>query len=202
MARLIFFCGHAGAGKTTLAKRAVPLLHERTGESFCLIDKDTLYGEFSSRVMGLLTGDPDDRDSPTYLENLRDQEYSGMIDVARENLELDVNTVLVGPFSREVKSRLVFDPAALRIPPATAISLVWVVLDEQTARQRIIARGDHRDRYKLEHWDEYRTRRFQPDPVEYPEVILYDNGDFDQQRFDALVACLSDPSLGCRPQSL
>ncbi|MBW6495847.1 MAG: ATP-binding protein [Burkholderiaceae bacterium] len=199
MARLIFFCGHAGAGKTTLAKLALPLLHERTGESFCLIDKDTLYGEFSSRVMGLLTGNADDRDSPTYLDNLRDQEYSGMIDVARENLELDVNTVLVGPFSREVKSRLVFNPLAMRIPVATAISLVWVVLDEKTAKERIIARGDHRDRYKLEHWDEYRRRRFHPDPEQYPEVVHYDNTDFDQQEFDALVACLADPSQGCRP---
>ncbi len=201
MARLIFFCGHAGAGKTTLAKLAVPLLHERTGESFCLIDKDTLYGEFSSRVMGLLTGDPDDRDSATYLDNLRDREYSGMIDVARENLELDVNTVLVGPFSREVKSRLVFNPLAMRIPVATAVSLVWVALDEKTAKERIIARGDHRDRYKLGHWDEYRTRRFHPDPAQYPEVIHYDNTDFDQLEFDALVACLADPVRGCRPES-
>ena len=193
MARLIFFCGHAGAGKTTLAKRAVPLLHRRTGESFCLIDKDTLYGEFSSRVMGLLTGDPDDRDSPTYLDNLRDQEYEGMIHVARENLELEVNTVLVGPFSREVKSRLVFDPAAMRLPLETIISLVWVVLDEQTAKERIIARGDHRDRYKLEHWDAYRTRRFQPDPKEYPEVILHDNTSFDANEFRRLIERLAHP---------
>ncbi|HMN56840.1 MAG TPA: ATP-binding protein, partial [Ottowia sp.] len=33
MPRLIFFCGHAGTGKTTLAKRALPLLHQRSGES-------------------------------------------------------------------------------------------------------------------------------------------------------------------------
>ncbi len=194
MARLIFFCGHAGAGKTTLAKRAVPMLHKRTGESFCLIDKDTLYGEFSSSVMGLLTGDPDDRDSPTYLDNLRDQEYEGMIHVARENLELEVNTVLVGPFSREVKSRLVFDPVAMRLPEDTAISLVWVVLDEQTAKERIIARGDHRDRYKLQHWDAYRTRRFQPNPAEYPSVILFDNTRFDVKEFERLIARIADPA--------
>ncbi|MBN9425183.1 MAG: AAA family ATPase, partial [Burkholderiales bacterium] len=82
MARLIFFAGHAGTGKTTLAKRAVPLLHARTGQSFCLLDKDTVYGAFSAKVMGLLTGDPNDRDSPTYLQNLRDQEYSGLLDIA------------------------------------------------------------------------------------------------------------------------
>ena len=69
MPRLIVFCGHAGAGKTSLAKRAIPLLHHRSGESFCLLDKDTVYGAFSSHVMGILTGNPNDRDSPLYLEN-------------------------------------------------------------------------------------------------------------------------------------
>jgi pantothenate kinase-related protein Tda10 len=64
MPRLIFFCGHAGTGKTTLAKRALPLLHRRSSESFCLLDKDTLYGGYSSAVMGVLTGDANDRDSP------------------------------------------------------------------------------------------------------------------------------------------
>ena len=54
MPRLIFFCGHAGTGKTTLAKRALPALHRATGESFCLLDKDTLYGDYSSAVMGVL----------------------------------------------------------------------------------------------------------------------------------------------------
>ena len=88
--RLIVFAGHAGTGKTTLARIAVPRLHELTGESFCVLDKDTVYGAFSSKVMGLLTGDADDRDSPTYLENLRDQEYSGLLDIARENLALDL----------------------------------------------------------------------------------------------------------------
>ena len=109
MARLVFFTGHAGAGKSTIAARAVPALHARTGESFCLLDKDTLYGAYSARVMHLLTGDAQDRDSPTYLDNLRDPEYAGLIDVARENLALGVNALVVGPFSRELRDGLLFD---------------------------------------------------------------------------------------------
>ena len=42
MPRLIFFCGHAGTGKTTLAKRGWPARHRATGEALCLLDKDTL----------------------------------------------------------------------------------------------------------------------------------------------------------------
>lgn len=187
MARLLFFTGHAGTGKTTLARRAVPLLHGRTGESFCLLDKDTVYGAYSANVMGLLTGDPNDRDSPVYLENLRDAEYDGLLDIARENLALNVNTVLVGPFSREVRSHRVFDAQALGMPAATRITVVWIDLDEQTARERIIARANPNDRYKLEHWDEYRRRRFDPDPREYPLLIRHDNTSFDPAAFERLV---------------
>jgi len=55
---LVFFCGHAGTGKTTLAKRLIGPLMRATREAFCLLDKDTLYGGYSSAVMGVLTGDP------------------------------------------------------------------------------------------------------------------------------------------------
>jgi predicted kinase len=187
MARLVFFAGHAGTGKTTLAKRAVPLLHARTGESFCILDKDTIYGAYSAKVMGLLTGDPDDRDSPTYLENLRDEEYNGLLEIARENLELGVNTVLVGPFSREVRSHRVFDPSALGVPGDTAVSVVWVELEEEAAKARIVARAHPNDRYKLAHWDEYRKRRFVPDPGEFPLLIRHDNTVFDPHAFERLV---------------
>lgn len=42
MTHLVFFCGHAGTGKTTLAKRLIGPLMQATGEPFCLLDKDTL----------------------------------------------------------------------------------------------------------------------------------------------------------------
>ena len=40
--RLILFAGHAGTGKTSLAKKALPLIAERTGEDFFFLDKDTV----------------------------------------------------------------------------------------------------------------------------------------------------------------
>ena len=68
----LVFCGHAGTGKTTLAKRLIGPLMRATGEAFCLLDKDTLYGRHSSAAMGALTENPNDRDSPLYLKHLRD----------------------------------------------------------------------------------------------------------------------------------
>lgn len=128
--RLILFAGHAGTGKSTLAKKALPLIVERTSEDFFFLDKDTVYGAFSAHMMELTTQNPNDRDSPSYLENLRDWEYNGLIDIARENLLLGVNVILVGPFSKEIQSGRMFDQAALGIPPQTSISIAWIDLEE------------------------------------------------------------------------
>lgn len=191
MPRLIFFTGHAGTGKTTLSKRAVPRLHACTGESFAFLDKDTVYGGYSARMMQLLTGDPDDRDSPTFLDNLREPEYDGLLAVTRENLEIGVNVVVCAPFSREVRNRRLFDVEALGMPAGTRIAVVWLTLAEAEARRRIEARAHRRDRYKLAHWEEYRVRRFEPVAGEYADLLIYDNTAPDEARFETLVQALA-----------
>ncbi|MDE2048453.1 MAG: ATP-binding protein [Betaproteobacteria bacterium] len=175
MTRLIFFCGHAGTGKTTIAKRLIGPLMQRTRQPFCLLDKDTLYGTYSAAVMGVLTGDPNDRDSPLYLQHLRDPEYRGLLDVARENLALGVSAVVVGPLSREVRAHQLADAAWLRVPEGTQVRIVWVHLEEQEARRRIERRGNPNDADKLAHWGEYRKRLFMPAAAEYPELLMFDN---------------------------
>ena len=190
MPRLIVFCGHAGAGKTSIAKRAIPLLHHRSGESFCLLDKDTVYGAFSSHVMGILTGNPNDRDSPLYLEKLRDHEYNGLMDIARENLSIGTNVVLVAPSSRELKSGAIFDHRQLKLASDTAIQVVWVTLDETSAKERIKIRGNALDDYKLANWDEYAKRRFEPTTLDYPQLKIFDNSHFNSQTFEQLLAAL------------
>lgn len=175
MPRLIFFCGHAGTGKTTLAHRLIGPLMEATGEPFCLLDKDTLYGRYSAAAMAALTGDANDRDSPTYLEHLRDPEYQGLLDTARENLALGISVIVVGPLSREVRAHRLHDPAWLAAPAGTEVRIVWVHLPEEEARARIVRRGNPNDAYKLAHWDAYRERRFMPSEAEYPELIFFEN---------------------------
>ena len=191
MPRLIFFCGHAGTGKTTLAKRAMLALRQRTGESFCLLDKDTLYGDYSSAVMGVLTGDANDRDSPLYLKHLRDPEYAGLLNTARENLALGTNCLVVGPLSREVRAHLLADRDWLQVSSDVQVHAVWVHLQEDEARRRITARGNPNDAWKLAHWDAYRTRLFMPDAAQYPELLLHDNTHTSNESFEALLDALS-----------
>ena len=186
--RLLLFAGHAGTGKTTLAKRAVALLKARSGQDYFFLDKDTAYGAFSSHIMGLLTGNPDDRDSPTYLNHLRDKEYAGLLDIARENLLLGMNVMLVGPFTREIMAGKFFRPTELGMPEGTACRIAWIDLDSAEARRRIEQRNDKRDAWKLAHWDEYLKRRVEP--PQHPVLMRLDNTRFDPGAFETLVGHL------------
>ncbi|GAB6849664.1 AAA family ATPase [Paraburkholderia kururiensis] len=193
MARLIFICGHAGTGKSTLAKRLIAPLMRATGEAFCLLDKDTLYGRYSAAAIGALTGDPNDRDSPLYLQHLRDPEYLGLIDTARENLELGISVIVIGPLSREVRDRRLFDRAWLGVGADVAIRIVWVHASEETAHRRIVARGNPNDAYKLAHWDEYRQRRFVPSGAACEGLLMFDSTAPSDADYDALLAQLAAP---------
>lgn len=179
MGQIIFFCGHAGTGKTTLAKQFVAqtaaVAATQPSRPYCLLDKDTLYGGFSSAVMHVLTGNGNDRDSPLYLEHLRNPEYAGLLATARENLALGICPVVVGPLSREIKSKQLLQHEWLGIPADTRIKIVWVHLSEEEARKRIVARGNPNDAWKLEHWQSYRSRLFKPSEADYPELIQFDN---------------------------
>lgn len=183
--RLILFAGHAGTGKTTLAKKALPLIVEKTGETFFFLDKDTVYGAYSAHVMELTTNNPNDRDSPFYLQNLRDWEYAGLIAIAKENLQLGVNVILVGPFSSEIQSGRMFNPEELGVPSVSSIRIAWIDLDENEAKHRMKKRADPRDEYKLTHWDQYIKRRV--NPPEHIAIQRFDNFHFDEAKFEKLI---------------
>jgi predicted kinase len=189
-AHMILFAGHAGVGKTTLAKQAITTIMAKTHESYCFLDKDTVYGRYSSKVMALTTGDGNDRDSPFYLEHLRDQEYLGLFDIVRENIELGVNVVLVGPFSKEIRSGMFFDPLRLGLPETTHIRVAWIDLKPEEAKRRIQLRNDLRDAWKLAHWSEYAKRRVEP--PQYPNLFRFDNTVFDEKNFNDFLERLID----------
>ena len=183
--RLILFAGHAGTGKTTLAKKALPLIVEKTGEDFFFLDKDTVYGAYSAHVMEITTKNPNDRDSPYYLKNLRNWEYAGLIAIARENLQLGVNVILVGPFSTEIQSGRIFNPQELGVPSVSSIKIAWIDLDENEAKRRMEKRADPRDEYKLKHWDQYTQRRLEP--PEHSAIQRFNNLHFDDTKFEELI---------------
>lgn len=86
-----------------------------------------------------------------------------------------MSALVVGPLSREVRERKLFDRAWLGVAQDVGLTVVWVHTSEETAHARIVARAHPIDAYKLAHWDEYRQRRFMPSGAQLDGLLLFDN---------------------------
>ncbi|MCC5611965.1 ATP-binding protein [Nostoc sp. CHAB 5834] len=165
----LFICGPAGTGKTGLAQRLATYLNTVEGMPTGIIDKDTLSNELSGAYMHSLTGDQNDRDSVRYKKYVRDLEYCGALDTARENLEVGLNCILPGPWSKEMSSGLLWDAKAMGFPEGVTPVVIWLQLPRSVRKQRIIERAHPRDAYKLKHWEE---NDLEPQPA--PRALVFD----------------------------
>ncbi|TVY02993.1 AAA family ATPase [Cohnella terricola] len=176
MAKLVFFIGGAGAGKTTLAKA----LAARRGVA--LLDMDTLLRPAAEAIMTLAGLDPSDRDSADYKRLCRDLGYRITMDAALENLELGIDAYVIGPFTKETEDPNWIRSELSRIGAAAGQVEVKVIVaylaDLESYRERIRRRDTVLDRWKLEHWDEFSrslTVREPKWPLPENAVLFYDN---------------------------
>jgi predicted kinase len=176
MRKLVFFLGHAGAGKTTLAKA----LAQRRRAAF--FDMDTLSRP-SAEVIMILSGlNPNDRDSPVYKKQCRDLGYRVTMDAALENVELGTDSIVVGPFTKEIKEPLWLESELARIHASlrdVSVKVVFITLcDEQLYRMRIQERSSILDIWKLENWNEF-SRSLGPRKINWnlpaSSILYFDN---------------------------
>ena len=92
---------------------------------------------------------------------------------------------LVGPFSKEIQSRKMFEAGELGIPECVAIQVAWIDLNEDEAKRRMELRADPRDDWKLNHWDQYVQRRIEP--PSHPSLQRFNNLEFDEMKFHQLI---------------
>jgi len=150
----LFILGHAGTGKTFLTNHFVAS-QRKSGHSWCVLDKDVVSEVWSGALLSAHGHDPNDRDSPFFKEAIRDLGYQGTLRIGRDQLELGTNVVFPAPWSRELASGALFSAAALNLPVHTRLGHVWLDLPIDVRKARIISRGDPRDQWKLDHWDDY-----------------------------------------------
>lgn len=148
MKNVVVVAGHAGSGKTEYSK----LLGVRTG--WPLLDKDTLTRPFVEALSGELAGDPHDRHSPTYLDQVRPLEYQVLLETMWETLEFGAPGVVVtAPFIKELfDAQWVEDLDFDCELKGVRLTIVWVHCDHETLKGRIVSRGAPRDRWKLLNW--------------------------------------------------
>lgn len=152
MKKLILVTSPPACGKTYVSSK----LAETLGQ-IVYLDKDSLI--VLSKQIFKVAGQPYNRSSDFFEENIRNYEYDAILEVAYEALRYNDIVLINAPFTREVRDTDYMRQLRARLRKLnTRLILLWVRCDTETCRQRMIERNSDRDTWKLEHWDEYISR--------------------------------------------
>ncbi|MGN9803448.1 AAA family ATPase [Micromonospora sp. L32] len=148
--RVVLIGGYAGSGKTELGR----ILARETG--WPILDKDTLTRPVVEAALETLGQSPHDRESQTYLSQIRPREYEALQDAASENIQCGNSVIVTAPFIREfgdaawmARTRAFYEAAK------ASTSVVWVYCDADTMLTYVRRRGAARDAFKLADWPGY-----------------------------------------------
>jgi predicted kinase len=145
--------GPAGSGKSTVARE----IARRARAAY--LDKDAIAGPLVELLLASRGDDPWERDENAfYQESVFAVEYDTVLAVAAQNLALGLSVVIDAPFRQYTGDGDYLTRARRRLgwPEATVV-VVHVDVPAEVHRSRLVARGNDRDRWKLDHWDEFRS---------------------------------------------
>lgn len=150
---MILVTSPPASGKTYVSKELAKRLH-----GIVYLDKDALI-PLSNRVF-IAGGEPINRSSDFFEENIRNYEYDAILDIGFEALEYNDLVMINAPFTREVRNNdFILDLRQKLAKHGADLILIWVITDIEVCRKRMIARNSPRDTWKLENWDAYISRR-------------------------------------------
>lgn len=103
--------------------------------------------------------DPSDRDSPEYKRLCRDLGYRITMDAALDNVQLGIDTIVVGPFTKEIGTPDWIAQELARIGHTlddTDVRVAYIYLENEALyHKRITARQSPLDEWKLANWDAF-----------------------------------------------
>lgn len=145
------FIGPAGSGKSTAARAAAAQLRAP------YLDKDTMVTPLTELLLRGQGEDPLQRESSEwYRSTVFPAEYEALMRTAGDNLTLGMDVVLDAPFFAVLEDGDYLERArTLARWPECDVVVVTVRTSEALLRRRLVDRGYARDRWKLEHWDEF-----------------------------------------------
>lgn len=155
-------CGAPGAGKTTFARS----IAQKIGA--VLLDSDEVTQRLVKAGLALAGMDVDDRDSPRYKAAYRDVVYETLWDLAVSNGS-HLPVVVAGPFTAECGNPNW--PQEIFARTGMTPHIWFVHCPSELRRARIAARGESRDRSKLDDWENHQRHIRQEIPVFPCEVI-------------------------------
>lgn len=151
--RLILVTSPPASGKTHVSKALAKKLPH-----VVYLDKDALI-PLSNRVF-LAGGEPINRSSQFFEDNIRNFEYEAILDIGFEALEYADLVLLNAPFTREVRNDAYISALKEKLSQRDVeLAVIWVVTDIEVTHRRMIERNSPRDTWKLANWDEYVASR-------------------------------------------
>lgn len=151
--RLILVTSPPASGKTHVSKALAKKLPH-----VVYLDKDALI-PLSNRVF-LAGGEPINRSSQFFEDNIRNFEYEAILDIGFEALEYADLVLLNAPFTREVRNDAYISALKEKLAQRDAeLAVIWVVTDIEVTHRRMIERNSPRDTWKLANWDAYVASR-------------------------------------------
>ena len=171
MKRLILVTSPPASGKTYVSKK----LAERL-DHVVYLDKDTLI-PLSKKVFEV-AGEIYDRSSDFFKRQIRDAEYEAIVAIALEALDYADMVLINAPFSKEVRNRAYLQSLSKTLNDKDAcLVVVWVKTDVDVVKRRMQERNSDRDKWKLEHFDEYiATCDFSiPAEINKEDLLIFEN---------------------------
>ena len=168
--KLVIITGCAGSGKTTVGKT----LAQKLG--YCYIDKDTVTREFTDFILERSGSSKGDRESQLYRGEILPIEYSVTFKLCREILDNGSNVVLTIPFISQIQDFSKWEEirTAARIRNKE-VKFIWIEHNIETEKANLVSRDAARDKYKLEHWEEYAKSVEGICPADEYQAYIYTN---------------------------
>lgn len=167
---MIVIGGVPGSGKSYIGKEIAKSI------GFVFIDKDTVSRYFTETLLVQLGLNKHDRESEQYLSLVRNLEYKTMMKIAIENLELGQGVICSAPFIKELLEQEWLEDLKFELDIIdAALDIVWIHVDSDTAKERIISRAAERDTWKLANWDQYLLNIPLDMPSGIENMIKFDN---------------------------
>ncbi|MFE0423440.1 AAA family ATPase [Streptomyces sp. NPDC058953] len=147
---LVLVGGYAGSGKSEFAR----FLSQLTG--WPVLDKDPLTRPLVERLLTALGGDPHDRHTEVYREQVRPLEYQCLLEAVYANVDCTISTVVTAPFVAELTDQRWMRRLVNRCEArGVSVSPIWISCDIETMHEYMGFRSAARDAWKLRNWDDY-----------------------------------------------
>lgn len=148
---VIFMVGFPGSGKSTVAKATAEHFHA------AYLDKDCLCNTLTGAMLSSHGEPASARDnSQLYKDHILQAEYETLFHVANSTLFATKCVVIDAPFVAFFEqSQYLNQQRALYQWHGINLIVVEVYASVETTKERLISRGEARDQWKLDHWEEF-----------------------------------------------